>query len=564
MVYDSITDDSITDDSITNDSITVEIITEYIVDYINNYENFRRSRKYYCWNHINNNNNDTLIKNKRKGNNYDYVEHLQNLYTTSKKISRIFSEVKLNNNNNEKGYIKKIFYQEGSAKNYKGSKFLFQGISNDTKLFIVSTDSFATKCKTINDLKNEMKNIENFPKFSINDIKLNEPNEKNESNEKYKSYETKFEINNEKNKNNKIYCLVAISNFGDKKETIRISDFFSLISNKQLYKRRDSILNFYFLDFTLGYENDFHYYIESFFEEYNNKNKTQKFRDHFIFRINFFEKQENNNYDDNDNDLKNVEKEVMNYLNPSKKYKRTSKKTSSSSSPHDSDQLNDDLFLPSNQDDCYKKEDYNNDPPSLLNSSPLYIYNNKKRKFEVFYNGINNNNNNNNDDDDDDDDDINNINNINNTNNNININKNNKHNIFQNNYHSMMENYFPNLNHNNFQIMNHPNNPFFNPFGNFIYNRMNLPIEDKNKIFYDLYNNNLMNSFFPKNQQQQNEQQDEQHHHDFVQGIGNDSQSFQLFNNFYSENPLIQNNLLSTNNPDKQNVIDNNFNFKYE
>ncbi|ORX51013.1 hypothetical protein BCR36DRAFT_411998 [Piromyces finnis] len=79
---------------------------------------------------------------------------------------------------------------------------------------------------------------------------------------------------------------------------IEISDIFKFVSNKQLYKRGNSVIKGQYLDYILGKESDLEYYMKAFFENNNEKRKIPKFRSIFFeFGLNFY-KICNHNFED--------------------------------------------------------------------------------------------------------------------------------------------------------------------------------------------------------------------------------------------------------------------------
>ncbi|ORX47590.1 hypothetical protein BCR36DRAFT_584685 [Piromyces finnis] len=297
-----------------------KIFIESTTNYIFTFEEYELNRNPDCC-YVKN----KSIKNKRKGNNYAYAEHLTNIYRRFNVYRKIFKEIKINGDNNEEGFIKFVPVQEYN----NNSNFLFKAMSNDKDLYIVSITGFSKRCKRVCDMKKEMriKNIElKFDVFNITEFG-------NEMTKDSKYSISEFKLNKkigmEEHKHNRIYCFISISknDFKAKKLEIPfiISDFFSFVSTKKLYKRNHSIIDFNLMDFMLCKENDIQYYMDSLFKEYNNHYESPRFKEYFLFRLNFYEssKSYSNKRKNEINSINFKEREnlTIDYLNKKNKKK---------------------------------------------------------------------------------------------------------------------------------------------------------------------------------------------------------------------------------------------------
>ncbi|ORX53877.1 hypothetical protein BCR36DRAFT_411023 [Piromyces finnis] len=417
-------------------------IINYIFNYIDNFDTFTKNNKYYCCNY--NLNNDDSIENK---------EELKNISLISDVISQ-----KLNfhtNENKDNRFIKVMYYKEPSLKSFKGSKFLLKGISKNNELFIVSSKSFPEHCKKINDMKEYCNKLHNM-KVDIENMKIDTKSKSMKKEIKMKEeelkkkdikfdvhklelqdihyndleyFENKFIYNDKKKENNRIFCIVLTSKDGN---ILNISDFFSIVSSKQLYKAKDAIIKFSFLDFVLEEENDLNYYLRSFFE-------AHRFKDHFLFRINFYGAE---NSTENEDEINNIEKEIIRYLNDSQNQDGSTIKNDSVSK----EMSNNNEEANSNMNECQQNLNTNLYEAFYGISSNELNTNNFIADSNIGYNNINNNYN---------------FNNIgyNNINNNYNFN-NMEYNNVNNNY--------------NFNNMGYNNNPLDLFQSDYIQNYLNL------------------------------------------------------------------------------------------
>ncbi|ORX52628.1 hypothetical protein BCR36DRAFT_369421 [Piromyces finnis] len=239
---------------------------------------------HYCWYCIYNN----CIKNKKGKDKYKYVEDLKKIYTCFEQLQE-FLDQKINSRCNEQRYIKKFFYPE-STKKYLESKYMLQGLQDHEKLLIVSMKGFSSKCQKISQL-----NQEKIRSAEPTIYKITEFENCFFKNYSVKNFEWNFNSNNkgkepEKEKKNKkenvLYYFII---FSEKTKKIKISDIFKFVTDKELYKRDESVIRYNYLDFILGKENDLKYYMDALLEKNNKKNKNPKYRENFQFDINFYE-----------------------------------------------------------------------------------------------------------------------------------------------------------------------------------------------------------------------------------------------------------------------------------
>ncbi|ORX47589.1 hypothetical protein BCR36DRAFT_584684 [Piromyces finnis] len=295
------------------DNDKINQIQNSILNYIVNSKGSDPDNQIFCWNWVKNKFNDPM--------HIDQLQKIFNLFNIRKNITNI------NSLNNENRFIKMLI------KGKKGKmKFIFKDIPKDKLLYIVLINGFSAKCKQVRDMKDEMEKKLN-PEIIIFNIK-NTPYEPY-----FQNHEIQFGLSNNKSKKGKVqlYCFIIVSKNTKKAE--KISDFFTLISNKKLCENRYSEIKFSFYDFIIGNENNLCYYMNSFFEEYKATSKTQEFKPFFLFGLNFYSidekkvtKTNNSNLNIDEIVIANIIKNFENEKNSknSNSRKRKGKKKSSS------------------------------------------------------------------------------------------------------------------------------------------------------------------------------------------------------------------------------------------
>ncbi|OUM66149.1 hypothetical protein PIROE2DRAFT_6671 [Piromyces sp. E2] len=298
----------------TLEEIIIKISEIYKGNYINSIKNSILNTKFNLFYYIKEN--ITKYKLLIRGS-----TNLNNLYTESflKKNAVI-------NCNNRFGFIKRFIYSENDLMKelIVNLNFLLRGDTENKQFYLVELNNIRN-CKTISDLHNYF-NKKN--KLNINIQLVNTVSHKNlnDCSSQIKCIRIPLKIHKP---NNPIYNIVIVSNGN----IIGMSDFFSLITKKSFFhssKIRNSFIQQHFNSFMNDKHNDFHYYLNSFFEFFDEKRTIQKIKSQFVFPINIYDiniTNEEKNQNQISNDMM-INAKAIDYINDIKIFSNIKKENS--------------------------------------------------------------------------------------------------------------------------------------------------------------------------------------------------------------------------------------------
>ena len=212
-----------------------------------------------CFFHENN-----IFKNKSKR--YDHVNALRSC--SNEYVEYLKKRNKGNINNNE--FVKRFVFKKSKELRY----FMFENLGPDDKLYISECNFFSRNHTTFTEMRKAiMKNKKSRREFD-NSITITPLGRATRCIKKY------FK----ENKPKMAKCFFIYNFIIVNKNGINISAPFSFISFKQMAKRNEaSLIGKHYSLLEEKKSNDFHYYWEALFKE-----NGKKFRNYFIFGLNFF------------------------------------------------------------------------------------------------------------------------------------------------------------------------------------------------------------------------------------------------------------------------------------
>ncbi|OUM66148.1 hypothetical protein PIROE2DRAFT_6670, partial [Piromyces sp. E2] len=324
---------------------------------LNLYTFDRKNHSSYFNYYIQNN----FLKNRK--NSYEYIEIIRNdflEYNQEKNFKKKKNEYQAKQSEQVKYLVYKDF-EKSSSNNFVQSSFSFFGNNKDNCEIYLFKYTFTSACRTVDDVINKLQNNkENLigsthqkiifnNSFHISlDLETNvvikskkkeidsnkneepstEPFDDNISESSGESNQNGNEIPDDdgdddnyttkwKKKFN-IYFFVIIVNG----EVNAVSDFFSLRSEKQFTRRKDSILKKQYKLLKDNKTNNYEYYSNIFFKPYNKRINTIKFKPEFHFKINFYHLSLKLS-----NDSNSIRKNSLNYNKCSFKQEATTSKS---------------------------------------------------------------------------------------------------------------------------------------------------------------------------------------------------------------------------------------------
>jgi len=272
-------------------NIIAEVYKNFSVNYFLNKNNEIKIFYVLC---------NKLYKNKTKKN-YEHVHEFKRMYFDCLNLLKNDQEYleyskflsikrfiyKDNDFEDEKGkrpknYPKKSKNEKKSKKekksiiNYFLSTFKVRNLPLGARIFLVETNSITSQCRNYQKIEEKIRSIGQDLYLNITEVTTSEDDRG------YQKIERRIRTNSGKSF---IYSFaIMIDN-----KVHYISEFFSLISFKQFSKRQGSFMNTQYKNFKGKRKNQFLYYAETFFKTLKKNQKIPRFRDEFMFSLDFFD-----------------------------------------------------------------------------------------------------------------------------------------------------------------------------------------------------------------------------------------------------------------------------------
>ncbi|OUM59344.1 hypothetical protein PIROE2DRAFT_15143 [Piromyces sp. E2] len=258
------------EEEIVTDQVRSIIVDNRLNEFFHNWE-----KGLYAFYYVEN---DGIYKKNSKK--YEHVKKLRNWFKIGNQ-----KEDPVLNINNANGYIKYLFYRDvKSAVGTIKSCFLLNGDANKKQLHLLETE-YPSSCRTVSDIMNKNREYlreetdinknEHFKNISCAKINFENAME-------YEKLEVDLKTNGpNKHKKRTIYSFIVVENRQVKWKK-------KASNNSDSTKERKCVIEKFYDSLMDAKPNDFHYYINSFFEKIGDDRKYPPFNSFFLFKINFY------------------------------------------------------------------------------------------------------------------------------------------------------------------------------------------------------------------------------------------------------------------------------------